>query len=188
MLIQMLVHQPQMLGPVVRNTPTWVWALLAALTALGLSQARARSASLARIAVTPIAMTALTFWGTVSAFGGSPQFGSVMLAWLATASATLAIAAPFAPPAGTRYDPATRRFDLPGSWVPMLLILGVFLTKYGVGVELAMQPTLAHDSAYTLAVATLYGVFTGLFVGRATRLWRLAARPGAPTHPQAANA
>ena len=41
MLIQMLVHQPQMLGPVLMHTPTWVWGLLATLTALGLSQAPA---------------------------------------------------------------------------------------------------------------------------------------------------
>ena len=69
----------------------------------------------------------------------------------------------------------------------MLLILGVFLTKYVVGVELAMQPALALDGPYTLAVGTLYGVFSGIFAGRAARLWRLA-RPGTPTHPPAANA
>ena len=86
MLIQMLVHQPQMLEPVLKHTPTWVWALLAALIALGLSQARDRSASLARIAIMPVAMTALSVWGTVSAFGNSPQFGSVMLAWSAMAA------------------------------------------------------------------------------------------------------
>ena len=69
----------------------------------------------------------------------------------------------------------------------MLLILGVFLTKYVVGVELAMQPALARDGPYTLAVGTLYGVFSGLFVGRAARLWRLADRAHRPT-AQAANA
>jgi len=188
MLIQMLVHQPQMLGPVLKHTPTWVWGLLAALMALGLSQVRTRSVSLARVALLPIAMTGLALWGAVSAFGGSSQFGPVLLAWLAAAAAALAAVAPFAPPAGSRYDPATRSFHLPGSWIPLLLILGVFLTKYIVGVELAMQPSLAHDGQYTLVVGTLYGAFSGLFSGRAIRLWRLAARPGAPTHPQAANA
>ena len=183
MLIQMLVHQPQMLGPVLQSTPPWVWGLLAALTALGLSQARTRSASLARITFMPVAMIALSLWGTASAFGGSPQFGSVVLAWLAAAAAALAIVAPLAPPSGARYHVATRTFTLPGSWIPMLLILGIFLTKYIVGVELAMQPALAHDASYTLAVGTVYGVFSGLFAGRGARLWRLASRPapGIPT-------
>ena len=143
MLIQLLVHQPQMLGPILQHTPNWVWGLLATLIALGLSQVRTRSVSLARVALLPMAMTALALWGTVSAFGGSTQFGPVLLAWLVAAAAALAAVAPFAPPAGTRYDPATRRFHLPGSWVPMLLILGVFLTKNVVGVELAIAPCLA---------------------------------------------
>lgn len=188
MLIQMLFQQPQMLMPILRNTPTWVWALLAALIALGLSQVRDRNASLARIAITPVVMTGLSIYGTVSAFGGSPQFGSVMLAWSAMAAASLAAVAPFAPPSGTRYDPAARSFTLPGSWIPMLLILGVFLTKYVVGVELAMQPALAHNGPYTLGIGMSYGIFSGLFIGRTMRLWRLASRPSASRRSQAINA
>jgi hypothetical protein len=179
MLIQMIIHQPQMLGPVLKSTPVWVWGLLAVLTWLGLSQARARTAGLARVTVMPIAMTALSVWGTVSAFGGSPQFGSVLLAWSAAAAIALATLAPMAAPAGTRYDVRTRAFRLPGSWVPMLLILGIFLTKYIVGVELAMQPGLARDGQYAVMAGALYGLFSGVFAGRAVRLWRLASRPAA---------
>jgi hypothetical protein len=68
---------------------------------------------------------------------------------------------------------------MPGSWVPMLLIVGIFLIKYIVGVDLAMQPTLALDSRYVLIVGALYGLFSGIFAGRAARLWRLVARPAA---------
>jgi hypothetical protein len=32
MLIQMLIHEPQMLGTVLKSTPVWVWGLLAGLT------------------------------------------------------------------------------------------------------------------------------------------------------------
>jgi hypothetical protein len=45
MLIQLITQQPQMLGPIVRITPPWVWGLLAALLALGLSQLRSRNVS-----------------------------------------------------------------------------------------------------------------------------------------------
>ena len=63
--------------------------------------------------------------------------------------------------------------------MPLALILGIFLTKYFVGVELAMQPTLARDGSFALQIAVLYGVFNGLFAARALRLWRLA-RQNAP--------
>ena len=181
MLLQMLANNPQMLGTVIRNTPVWVGGLLAALTWLGLSQARTRTASLARIVVMPVAMTGLSIWGTFSAFGNSPMIGYVMLAWMFAAAVMLALIAPMSPPAGTTYDSASRTFALRGSWVPMLLILGIFLTKYVVGVDTTMDPSLARDGQYTLIVGALYGMFSGVFAGRAVRLLRLAYRPESNT-------
>lgn len=178
MLIQLLVNQPQMLGPVVRNTPPWVWGLLATLLALGLSQLRSRSVSRTRMALMPVAMTGFSLWGTVSAFGSSPLIAYVLLAWAAGAVLMLGLIAPQAPLAGTHYDAAARSFRVPGSWVPLALILGIFLTKYIVGVDLVMQPALARDGQYTLVIGGLYGLFSGAFAGRAARLWRLALRPG----------
>jgi hypothetical protein len=190
MLIQLLIHQPQALGSVLKNTPTWVWGLLAALLALGLSQVRTRSVGQVRMALTPVAMTGLSLWGTASAFGHSPLFAYVLLTWAAGAALMLGLVTTRAPAEGTRYDAVSRSFTLPGSWVPLVLILGIFLTKYVVGVELAMQPALARDGQYSLIIAALYGLFSGTFAGRAVRLWRLALRPitFAPTTPTSLNA
>jgi hypothetical protein len=51
-----------------------------------------------------------------------------------------------------------------------------------------MQPTLATDGRYTLAVGTLYGIFSGIFIGRAARLWRLAAQAGGTVRTAVVNA
>jgi hypothetical protein len=177
MLIQMLMQQPQMIATVLKSTPTWVWGLLGGLTVLGLSQVRTRTASFARIAITPLAMLALSLWGNVSAFGHSPDFGFVLALWAGILGVTVIAVMQLPVPAGTRFDESSRLFTLPGSWMPMLLIVGIFLVKYVVGVDLAMQPSLALDSQYVPVVAGLYGVFSGIFAGRAARLWRLAARP-----------
>lgn len=159
---------------ILSHTPVWVWALLAALIVLGLSQAKARTAGLARITVMPVAMTGLSIWGSVSAFGNTPMIGYVMLAWMFGAAVMLALVAPMDVPAGTAYDADTRTFALPGSWAPMLLMIGLFLTKYAVGVTLAMQPGMARDGVFTLVVGGLYGLFSGTFAGRAARVVRLA--------------
>lgn len=185
MLLQLIINQPQALGTVFKRTPVWVWGLLATLLVLGLSQVRDRTASLVRVSIMPLAMTAFSLWGTASAFGHSPQLGAVLGIWLGTAAAVLALVAPGS--SGARYDAASRSYALPGSWAPLVLILGIFLTKYVVGVELAMQPQLARDSQFALTVAALYGVFNGLFAGRAVRLWRLALKPAA-SHATPANA
>jgi hypothetical protein len=84
-----------------------------------------------------------------------------------------------AAPSGTLYAATSRSFYIPGSAMPLGLILGIFLTKYFVGVELALQPALARDSSFALQIALLYGVFNGLFAARALRLWRLVRRSAA---------
>ncbi|MEP6971210.1 MAG: DUF6622 family protein, partial [Betaproteobacteria bacterium] len=93
-----------------------------------------------------------------------------------------------APLAGTRFDPASQTFELPGSVLPLLMIVGIFLIKYIVGVELALQPAQAHDPQFALGVASLYGALNGVFVARLVRLWRLRRRlPRAIASSQALN-
>lgn len=176
MLIQLLIQQPQALGAIIQRTPGWVWGLLAALLALGASQMRARQVSQVRALVTPLAMTGLSVYGVASAFAPAGQAVAALGCWLVAAAAMAALALWFqpTPSAGTRYVPHNRSFDIPGSAMPLALILGIFLTKYFVGVELALQPALAGNSEFALQIGTLYGVFNGLFAARALRLWRLA--------------
>lgn len=183
MLIQIATHQPQMLWSIAKGTPAWVWGLLAALLWLGLSQTLPRSAGLRRVLLGPLALAALAAWGLVSAFGASPGL-EALLAWLlATALAVGAsLALHGAPPKGVRYDATALRFQLPGSGVPLLLIVAIFATKYIVGVELALQPALARDTAFALQVAALYGLFNGLLLARMARLWRLV-QGTAPARP-----
>jgi len=171
---EIAIHTAAAIVQVITHTPIWVWALLTALIWLGLSQTRARTASLGRITVMPVAMAGFSAWGTVSAFGASPMFGYVMLAWMFAAAVMLAVVAPLAIPHGTGYDVPARTFSLPGSWAPMLLIMGIFLTKYAVGATLALQPAMARDDLFALSIGILYGLFSGIFAGRAARLWRLA--------------
>jgi hypothetical protein len=174
MLIQLVTHHPEALGTIVRHTPMWVWGLLAALVALGASQLRDRRASLARVSLLPVVMTALALWGLLGAFGNSPVLAQALGIWIVAAAVLYALVAPTRPAAS--YDPRTRSYAIAGSAVPLALIAGIFLVKYGVGVELAMAPQLARDTQYALTVAGLYGAFTGLFIGRSARLWKLALR------------
>lgn len=181
-LISPTYQPPQgtpMIAQILINTPIWVWGLLAALLALGFSQTRSRSAGLARVALLPIGLGAFSLYGTISAFGASP---SVLGSWLATAVLLVLLVTQLPLPAGSRYDSATRQFELPGSWIPMVLIMAIFLTKYVVGVSLVMHPELKAHTNFSLATGTLYGVFSGIFAGRAIRLVRLALRP-TPTLP-----
>lgn len=162
-----------MFEQVIRNTPLWVWGLLLGLVSVGVNQLFNRTVGLRRVMVMSLAMAGYSLYGTVSAFGGAPL---VLLAWLAAAGAVTGIVLLRPLAAQTRYDPATRSFSLPGSWVPLALMMGIFCTKYVVGVMLALQPALAHEAGPGIAVGALYGAFSGAFIARAARLLRLAVR------------
>lgn len=160
-----------MVMAILSHTPGWVFALLLALLALGISQCFTREVSLQRVLLLPLAMVSLAVYGLVSAFGAQPITLSL---WSVAAllSASLVLARPV--PAGTRYDAQRRRYLVPGSAVPLLLIVGLFAAKYAVNVELALQPGLAQQASFTSAVSALYGCSSGVFMGRAARLWKLA--------------
>jgi hypothetical protein len=158
----------------VQNTPSWVWAVLAGLVVLGVMQMRERTQSAARDSTAPVAMTLFSLWAAVSAFGRSPVAAEALWLWLLAAAATGSL---FALAASTaRYDADARAFHVKGSWVPLVLFLGVFLARYVVSVRLAIHPDLLADSSFVLPVATLYGAFSGIFLGRAAQLWRLPLR------------
>lgn len=160
-----------MLTQILQNTPVWVWALLIGLIALGYSQTRDRSVGLPRIVIMPVVMVVLSLLGTVSAFGATLI---VLGAWLVSCLLVIGLTLTRPAPAGTAYQRSTRQYVTPGSWLPMTVILAIFMTKYTVGVTLAMQPGLAHSDTFTLIIGLLYGVFSGFFAGRTIRLWRLA--------------
>ena len=160
-----------MLLQILANTPKWVFVLFAALLWLGLNQLLTRKIQLTRVTLIALGMGAFSFYGAASAFAANPM---ALLAWLVAMALAAAVVMQRPLPAATRYDPASQRLTVPGSAVPLALMMGIFFTKYAVGVSLAMQPVLATHLDFALAVSTLYGVFSGIFAARAARLWRLA--------------
>ncbi len=169
-----------MLVQILIGTPTWVWALLTLLVGLGLAQRRPRTVTLRRVVLLPLAMTGLSMVGTYSAFHTSPW------SWILWAGAALAAITWFASadaPAGIRYDSAQKRFHLRGSCEPLLLMMAIFCTRYGVAVAIAMHPAWAQDVAVAAIVASICGALSGVFVGRMLRMILLTREPAAPGPP-----
>jgi hypothetical protein len=165
-----------MLMQVILHTPKWVFAVFFLLLWLGAKQLLTNQVSLSRVTLMPVAMGGLSVYGMVSVFGDAV---GPLLGWAAAAVVMLSLVLQRPLPATTRYDAAQRRFHVAGSAVPLALMMGIFLTKYVVGAALAMHPELRQQAAFGLVVPVLYGAFTGVFAGRAVRLWKLAIRTDA---------
>jgi hypothetical protein len=156
---------------IITHTPLWIWALLAGLLVLGWSQTKQRQASLIRITIMPLVMIGLSLYGTISVFGSA---SIIVVTWLLSVLLSLSIFMSVSDKSGIHYDQAKHQFTLPGSWIPMVLILSIFITKYIVGFMTAMQPNLTQQLNFTLACTVIYGLFSGVFLARAAILWRIA--------------
>lgn len=167
-----------MLIAILQHTPAWVWGLFAGLIALGLWQTREREMSLARVTILPLAMVALSLSGVFSAFG---HFPVALGGWAAGVGAALAFGRQFVAVRGASWSPQSATLRVPGSWLPLVLIVGLFSVKYVAGVSLALHPRLAADAVFAGLMSLAYGSFSGLFLARGLALRRLArsaiARP-----------
>ena len=159
---------------IVQHTPIWVWALLAKLIALGLWQTRARDMSLVRVTILPLLLIALSLGGVLSAFG---HFPVALGGWVAGVGAALAFARNAVAVRGAAWSPGTGRLYVPGSWLPLVLIVGLFAIKYAAGAGLAIHPALATDATFAGLCSLGFGSFSGLFLARSLSLRRLATRP-----------
>ena len=163
-----------MVMEILSHTPVWVWGLLAALLALGAAQTRQRHVAPGRLLLLPLALLVLGLSSTAPAFIALPLSAAL---WLLALGAGVAAASRRPAPAGTQWLPAEQRLRLPGSWVPMLLIMTIFSLRYAANVGMAFNPTWRSAPALLLPLALMYGGLSGLFLGRALALFRLTRAP-----------
>ena len=160
-----------MLIEILQRTPHWVWWLLAALISLGVSQSKPQQKTLRNATAIPIAMAALSFYGVVSVFAHQ---SIALVAWAAAMLAALAISHAAGIGSKVRWLAAEQRLLVPGSWVPLMLMLGLFIIKFGANVMLAMHPDLSADRLFAISVSLAYGAFSGIFLARGLAMWRVA--------------
>jgi hypothetical protein len=166
-----------MLQQIIVHTPLWVWAILAFLLYRGLLASLDREVALRRVFLIPLVMLALSLQGMISAFGAD---AAALPAWLACLLATTALTWNRFDADSVRPHPQRAAVFLRGSWMPLALMMGVFCTKYAVGVMLALNPALKLQTMFAVGVCALYGAFNGIFIGQALRtvaIYRQATTP-----------
>ncbi|CAH2783443.1 MAG: hypothetical protein CBARDMAM_1650 [uncultured Caballeronia sp.] len=159
-----------MLISILQNTPHWVWWLLATTISLGVSQTQPWHRTLRAATAIPIVIAALSFYGVVSLFAAQ---SIALVAW---AAVLVALRMSHAAGVGSkvRWLAAEQRLLVPESWVTLMLILGLFIIKFGANVVLAMHPDLSGDRLFAVSVSLAYGAFSGIFLARGFAMWRIA--------------
>ena len=158
-----------MLVEIIRRTPSWVFVLFFVLLALGYFQSKDRTVSRGQVAILPVAMIALSLHGVASAFGIAPVG---LISWAVGAATAVRLGMMLIKTRGVSVSAETRSFFVPGSWLPLALMMAIFFTKYAVGVIVARQLPFAGESVFVGLVSLCYGLLSGVFLARALVIWR----------------
>jgi hypothetical protein len=159
-----------MLQQIVVNTPVWVWALLAFLIYRGMLASVGREIALRKIFLIPAVMLGLSLQGIATTFGANALAAS---SWLACTIAGAGLAWQLFRDDSIAAHPDRGTIFQQGSWAPLMLMLGIFFTKYAVAVMLAFDPGHKQHALFVGAVCALYGLFNGVFIGKVLRIMSL---------------
>lgn len=168
----------QILMQILRGTPIWVFVLFLGLIVLGYLQSKPRDLPPARVAILPLALGVFSLTRVLSAFGLAPLG---LVAWAAGTAAALLLNRALKQPAGARWSAATGTFHVPGSWVPLALMMAVFFARYALAVSLVMTPGLVHSAGFTTAASFGFGLLSGIFLARALWVWLQRPARATPT-------
>lgn len=150
-----------MLISIVTHTPLWVWAVLAFFIYRGLAARYDREASWRTLIALPLILTAIAFQGAVARFGLSFETVAVWLLGIVVGGCLGGFVVPARSLRGS-----AKGIWLCGSWMPLVLILAVFVTKYATEVLFAIRPEWMQLASVSVGICLLYGMLSGVFLGR----------------------
>ncbi len=166
-----------MMTEILRNTPIWVLGILLTLVALGVSMMKTRIVSVKRLTITPVVMIIYSFSSTLLSFGAKPLYS---FAWLTGLAAVLFLGKVFMRTVGVRYLVEEDCFEVPGSIVPLLLMLAIFCLKYAIGVLSVTAPMLVADPETAALLSLIMGMLSGAFLARSLAIRSEKSPAGLP--------
>jgi hypothetical protein len=149
-----------------QQTPAWVFVLFVCLVYVGYLQSRTRSVAKSELFIVPAAALCLSLYGTWSAFGANPVG---FAAWIGGAGLALLLGRKLPRERSANHTMRDGRVTLPGSWVPMGLIMAIFFANYFVSMALATRMLSPRLPAFVGISSFAFGMLSASFMARAVR-------------------
>lgn len=154
-----------MIGLILSNTPAWVFGILGILVLLGVQALRPRTLSLGRLVLVPVGFI---IWGLSNLFSGSPPPAALLETRGLAVVIALALAWMIPPPfRAATIDRQRKLVHVPGTPIPLIRNVVLFLTKYVLAVTVAMMPA---DPTPKFIDAAISGLISGYFLGWLIRI------------------
>jgi uncharacterized protein YneF (UPF0154 family) len=154
---------------IIHGTPIWVWVLLVVLVSRGFKALNSGTAPLSGLAIVPLIFAG---WG-IAHLVSEPLAGwTAVIAWMTALFVGIAGGVFIASRTRFIVDPIAYTVMLPGSPLPLLLMIAIFATKFWLGFEMATVTDASSLGIYVLIGAAVSGVVAGVFTGRFITYWR----------------
>lgn len=156
-----------MIVQILSNTPTWVFVLFVVLLVFGLMQTRTRTVGRIPALLLPAGMIALSLAGINSSFGLMPM---PLASWAIALAITALVGHALFRDKRVKYDAAAEKFFIPGSWLPLAVIMAIFFAKYVYAVMHALKSDVISSPLFIAGLSAVYGLLSGYFAARALNL------------------
>ena len=161
------------MGQILSHTPVWVFALFFVLLVFGLMQTRTRTVRRIPALLLPAGMIALSLAGIQSSFGLAPL---PVASWAIALAIAVIVGHALFRDDRVRYDASASTYFVPGSWVPLAVIMAIFFAKYVYAVMKALDAAVISTAPFAVGLSAVYGVLSGYFAARALNLIRVSRK------------
>lgn len=153
------------------SMPAWVPALFAGLMFLGYRLSQPQAVKPGKLVGVAVGMFGFSVYGLLSTFGPAPL---AVLWWAAAYAVAVVLGARYVAAQGLRT--VGERVQMPGSWLPLVLMLGIFAVKAVLSVATGTRWPGLQDAAFIAGMSGLLGALSGGFAARAVAVSRHRAR------------
>ena len=154
--------------------PLFVLPLFAMLLHVGLRARRRSSFPIAVLVLIPSLFFGLSLFLFLGKYGTNP---GAILFWFLSFAVGGAIGFSYAQTLKLQFDRKKKRVEIPGSWIPLILLMSIFTSKFSLGMITSMMPHLT-GSLLLLGLELFPTSILGIFAGRGVNcLIRYRASP-----------
>lgn len=147
---------------IITNIPLFVWPLFALLLLNGLRSTKSNGVPLAVLLLIP----SIFFGWSLSSFFG--KFGTTpltILLWILCLGMGFLIGFLHTRKLSLQFDRPKGKVKMPGSWIPLMLSMSMFTSKFSIGMMSSMKPHL-NGSLLFFSLELFSTIILGFFAGR----------------------
>lgn len=152
---------------ILTGTPWWVFVIFGYVLFIGLKATRPHTVPLMRLFILPIIFN---IWSLVNFITSTYAPVFQLALWLGMLLLGLAIGYFIHSKRTIVVDHTAMTVHLPGSWIPLILIMSIFIVKYYFGYACSTASSQAECAAYRLYSSYFSAFASGILLGNVTHI------------------